>query len=284
MRRAALALTLLALGCSSPAPTYHASDPLSGSRPPTPLNGFSAVLPEGYLPSEGVMGDPVAAMLRRDTPYGEAAIVAERYRAPISREDFVAHLKEGPAPKASRHEAFTVYHGLPFELGERNIPPDDPWASTLGGRFAPPRLSPLEGRRFLVGGEAYRVWRCEKLNAWGVLGDYRRAQRRGKVDEFRASHPPEDRRLVSACFGGVVSRLVAEGKPVPAIPRPSMMGLRALARQEWERGTVIRRERQCVAVVDSKDGFWALRLRAPDIGFETEHEAFLGFLAAFQEK
>ena len=288
MRRLTLAAALLAAGCTSPEPAYHPSDPLSGARPPAEFNGFSAVLPEGYAASEGVMGAPVAAMFRRDTPFGEADIVLERYGerwgSPVGRTDFVKNLREGPAPRAVRHGAFTAYHALPFELGERNITPDDPWAATLGGRFPPPRLSPVEGRRFLAGGEAYRAWRCVKLGAWGVLADYRRAQAGGKVEQFRTSHPPEDRRLVSACFGSTVSRLVAEGKPVPPIPKPSLMSLRALARQEWERGVVVRRELQCVAVVDIPGGFWAVRLRAPENGFAAEHEAFLAFLETFSPK
>lgn len=288
MRAAGLAALFFAAACTAPQPVYHPSDPLSGSKPPTEFDGFSAVVPEGYARSEGVMGAPVAAMLRRETPFGEAAIVAERYGerwgSPVSRADFVTHIKEGPAPKAVRHGAYTAYHALPFELSERNVTPDDPWASTLGGRFAPPRLSVAEGRRFLVGGEAYRVWRCGKLGAWGILADYRRAQAGGKVEQFRSSHPPEERRLVSACFGGAVSRLVAEGKAVPHIPKPSMMSLRALARQEWERGVVVRKELQCVAVLDAPGGFWALRLRAPEDGFAAEHDAFLAFLETFQAK
>lgn len=283
------ALVLLLAACAGPAPTYSPEDPLSGAKPPRTVNGFSAVFPNGWELSDGVMGRPVAAMLRRETAFGGASIIVERYGpgwGDVRKEEFVAHLITGRPPVPSRHAAggedLAAYHGLRFSLSERSIGPDDPWKGSLGQIWKPPKLSLVEGKRFLVGGEAYRLFRCGRLGVWRVMGDYRRAQAAGKVEEFRASHPPEERRLVSSCFNSFVAHAVAEGRPVPPMPRPSLSALRGMAREEWERGAVMRRERECVVLRDSPDGFWVLRLRAPEDAFELEHRAFLVFVAAFR--
>lgn len=64
--------------------------------------------------------------------------------------------------------------------------------------------------------------------------------------------------------------------------RPSLSSLRGMARDEWERGTVLRRERECVVLRDAPDGFWVLRLSAPERAFDLEHPAFLAFVAGFR--
>lgn len=283
------ALVLLLAACAGTEPAYAPEDPLSGAKPPRSVNGFSAVFPNGWELSDGVMGRPVAAMLRRETAFGDAAIVVERYGpgwGEVGKEEFVAHLVTGRPPVASRHAAggedLAAYHDLRFTLSERSIGPDDPWKGSLGQTWPPPKLSPVEGKRFLVGGEAYRLFRCGKLGAWGVLADYRRAQAAGKVEEFRTSHPPEERRLVSSCFNSFVAHAVAEGRPLPPMSQPSLSSLRGMARDEWERGAVMRRERECVVLRDGPGGFWVLRLRAPEGAFELEHRAFLAFVAGFR--
>lgn len=285
---ALLAAAALA-ACAGPRAAYAPEDPLSGAKPPRTVNGFSAVFPEGWELSDGVLTLPAAALLRRDTAFGEADIIVERYGpggAALSKEEFLAHLVAGRPPVASRHaaggEVLAAYHGLRFTVSERAVGPDDPWKGSLGQRWEAPKLSPVEGKRFLVGGEAYRLYRCGRLGAWDVLADYRRAQHAGKVEEFRASHPPEERRLISNCFNSFVAHAVAEGKPLPALPRPSLSALRGIAREEWERGAVLRRERECVVLRDAAEGFWVLRLRAPEAAFEDVHAAFLAFVAAFR--
>ncbi len=293
-----LALGAAVAGCAAPGrPVYDSADPLSGHRAPETVYGagtstgtraalFMAVLPLDFAVSEATVQSPVAAVLHRDTAFGETAIIVERYGesdgAPVNREDFIAHLADGRPAAASLHGPLTAYHGLEFRVTDRRIGPDDPWREALGVEVSPPKLSPIEGRRFLVGGEAYRLYRCLQKDAWGVLGDYRRAQAAGKPDSFRSSHPPEERRLVSACFGSWVAHAVAEGRPLPPLPRPSHGALRGLAREEWERGAVTRRELECVVLLDAGgSGFWALRLRAPSEAFAAEHAAFLDFVATF---
>ncbi|MBI3298492.1 MAG: hypothetical protein HYZ75_10035 [Elusimicrobia bacterium] len=293
-----IALAALA-ACATPQPVYQADDPLSGARPArlfyetgtsSGTAAFTAVLPLDYTPSDGILLAPVVAVLRRDTAFGEAAIVVERYGeqwgSALGREEFAAHLVEGRAPAPTQHQAggraVTAYHDLRFTLSERRIDADDPWAGVLGRRIEPPKLSPMEGRRFPVGGEAYRLHRCRRMGAWDVLADYRRAQAAGLLEAFRQTHPPEERRLVSTCFGSAVAHAVSEGRPVPPIPKPSSGRLRAMARQEWERGVVTRQERECVVLLDVPGGFWALRLRAPEAGFPAEHAGFLAFAAGFK--
>lgn len=294
-----LALSAALLGCVSQGrPVYEAGDPLSGHRPPENVFGsgastgtrvaiFAAVLPRDFTVSDALFQSPVAAVLHRDTAFGETAIVVERYGgktgAPVGREEFAAHLADGRPAAASSHGPLTAYHGMEFKVTERRISPDDPWREALGTQDQPPKLSPMEGRRFLVGGEAYRLYRCLRKDAWGVLGDYRRAQAEGKLESFRNSHPPEERRLVSACFGSWVAHAVGEGRPLPPIPKPSSGTLRAMAREEWERGAVTRRELECVVTIDSAGGgFWTLRLRAPAAAFADEHSAFLEFISSFK--
>lgn len=294
-----LCLLAALAACAAPQPGYRADDPLSGARPAQTFYGtaassgtalFAAVMPLDYTASEGTLLAPVEAVLRRDTAFGESAIVVERYGQAwgtnLSREAFTAHLVEGRPPKASEHpvagRSFTVYHDLRFTVSDRRIDNDDPWAGILGQHWLPPKLSAVEGRRFPVGGEAYRLHRCLKLRAWDVLGDYRRAQAGGTLEAFRQSHPAEERRLVSTCFGNAVAHAVAEGRTVPRIPKPSRGRLRSMARVEWERGVVTRTERECVALLDAPGGFWVLRLRAPEMAFAAEHPAFLAFLASFK--
>lgn len=292
MGGSSLSLAFLAVAlsaCGTPRAAYAPEDPLSGAKPPRSVGAFSAVFPEGWELSEGVMTLPVVAMLRHDTAHGEAAVVVERYGqggAELGQEEFVAHLALGRAPALSRHgagaDALPAYHDIRFALSERRIGPDDPWRDSLGQRLEPPKLSAVEGKRFLVGGDAYRLYRCSKLGAWGVLADYRRALAAGRLDEFRTKTPPEERRLVSACFNSFVAHAVADGRPVPPLPRPSLSSLRGLAREEWERGAVMRRERECVLLKDAPGGFWVLRLRAPEDAFDGLHPAFLAFARTFR--
>lgn len=287
MNKKILALAFLLSACAGPQVAYSPEDPLSGARPPRTLAGFSAVFPTGWEASDGVMSEPVAAVLRKETAFGQADIIVERYGpGAIGKEEFAAHLVSGTPPVQSRHTAggdvLAAYHDLRFTLSERSIGPDDPWKLALTQRWDPPKLSPIEGKRFLVGGEAYRLYRCGKLRAWGVLADYRRAQASGKLEEFRNTHPPEERRLVSNCFNSFVAHSVAEGRPLPPMSQPSLSTLRGMARDEWERGAVLRRERECVVIRDGPVGFWVLRLRAPEAAFEETHGAFLAFLAAFR--
>lgn len=292
---AAFFLLIFCAACTGPRPYpgaragYSSEDPLSGAKPPRTVAGFSAVFPEGWELSEGVMSLPATAMLTRDTAFGQATIIVERYGeggAAVGKEEFLAHLVSGRPPVASRHAAggndLAAYHDLRFTLSERIVGADDPWKNALTQRWGPPKLSPVEGKRFLVGGEAYRLFRCGKLGAWGILADYRRAQKAGKVEEFRSTHPAEERRLISNCFNSFIAHAVAEGRPVPALSQPSLSSLRGMAREEWERGAVMRRERECVLLRDAPKGYWVLRLRAPEGAFDDEHPAFLTFAAAFR--
>ncbi|TBR25822.1 hypothetical protein EPO15_01470 [bacterium] len=283
------ALLFLLASCAGPQPAYTPEDPLSGAKPPRTYNGFLASLADGWETSDGVLSAPVSAMFRRETAYGAADIVVERYGqggAALDKEEFVAHLVTGAPPLQSKHaaggEVLAAYHDLRFTLSERSIGPDDPWKGALTQKWAPPKLSPVEGKRFLVGGEAFRLFRCGKLGAWDVIADYRRAQAAGKVEEFRSTHPPEERRLVSNCFNSFVAHAVAEGRALPPLPRPSLSTLRGMAREEWERGAVMKRERECVVLKDAPGGFWVLRLRAPEQAFELEHATFLAFVGSFR--
>ncbi|MDE2292137.1 MAG: hypothetical protein KGL53_08650, partial [Elusimicrobia bacterium] len=229
-----------------------------------------------------------AAILRRDTPFGESDILVEHYPAgSVSRADVAAHLTDGPAPTPVRHSwggrSFEAYHDLRFTVNARSVGPEDPWQDSLGSDVPPPRLSLLEGRRFLPGGDAYRLYRCGRKDAWGLLADYRSAQRKGKTDAFLNSHGPEDRRVISACFGLWAAQAMSQGLPVPRFPHPGLLTLRARAREEWEMGVDTRRERECVVFLDGKaGGFWVLRLRAPAEQFEAEHPGFVRFAGSFQ--
>lgn len=301
MRSFALGLALLAAGCArGTAPAYAPEDPLAGApkietfyrvlRATEPAAVFRAALPEGYARMEGRLNAPVAAIFTKPVHGGEASLIVERYGGEwgeeLDRESFLRNLTPaGQAPPAGRHalagREFLVYHGLDFERYTHAVQAGDPYADYLGRRYPPPRLSLFENRRFAPGGQAYRLYRCRKLGAWGMLADYNRALRSGRLGEFRRELQPADRRVLAACFGNHTLLLMETGKPAKAPPKPSLYKLRAIAREEWTMGASRSVERECVSLIDLPAGFLALRLRAPRHAFADEHAAFELFLGSF---
>ncbi|MFH2202376.1 MAG: hypothetical protein ABIJ96_04635 [Elusimicrobiota bacterium] len=301
MLRFATALALLGSCCAAAragGPVYAAGDPLGVRRAPitvydarrstAPL--LRAVLAEGYRQSSGEMGAPVLAVFSKTLRVGEAAILVERYSAAdgsaADKELFLRNLAPaGETPRETRHKVgaleFPVRHGLEFVRFTRRIGSGDPYSDYLGAHFPPPRLSLFERRRFLVGGEAYRLYRCRRLDAWGMLGDYRRMRRKKRLGEHqRVSLRSTERKIIAACFGREVIMAVGRGDEVPRIPKPSMYRLRIMAREERAHGAVRSVEHECVHLRAIEDGFLVLRFRAPAASFKREHAAFETFLGS----
>ncbi|MFH1726162.1 MAG: hypothetical protein ABII00_16255 [Elusimicrobiota bacterium] len=304
MKRSIALLCLLAAACSGSRPAYSPEDPLSQKPRAEPFYEaarstaaaepggrllFRALVPEGYRRSEGRLTAPVVAVFSKDVYEGEAAIVVERYSEAdgnaVSKESFLRNLNPRPGEVSlGRHSiggrSFEVYHGIEFTSFDRRIQPNDPYADALGAAIRPPRLSLFERRRFPPGGNAYRLYRCRKLGAWGLLGDYRRLRAKERLEEFQAEHGGRgDRRLLATCFGSTVAWAVAQGETVPRIPKPSRRRLRIMAREEWTHGASRRVERECVHLRDIPGGFLVLRFRAARHSFRREHEAFETFLS-----
>lgn len=284
-------------------PIYAPGDPLGAGKKPTTLYdaGISTssvqkpllrtVLADGYTTSRATFGIPVIAMFVKKVYRGEAAMLVERYTEAdgnaVDRDTFLRNLSptKKPAP-VRRHtigsKSFTVRHGIDFTVTTRRIPPGDPYVDYLGSHYKPPRLGFLERRRFLRGGEAYRLYRCRRLYAWGILRDYRRARAKEKLHQFfRISLTRADRRIITACFGRTVIVAVSRGDPVHKIAKPSMYRLRIMAREERATGAVRRTERECIHLMDIPGGFLILRYRAPRDQFSREHSAFETLLESF---
>ncbi|MFA5139972.1 MAG: hypothetical protein WC728_12135 [Elusimicrobiota bacterium] len=297
MRNAALALsTSLLLACGTGRRAYGPDDPLAGAAKPELFGisgaSFSAVVPRGYVRAEAG-GLPVAAMFIRTLPGGEADIVVERYTESadgISVKTFAENL--GPKESArflTRHKVgdrtLEAYHGMDFESYARQISSEDPYSDSLGTGISPPRLSLLENRRFPKGGDAYRLYRCRKLGAWGILADYRRGLKKGQAaGSFWEGLPVADRRIVAACFGQAAAAAMRGGGEPPETAKPSRYRLRIMARDEWTHGAARLVERECVHIRPAQDGFWAVRLRAPRADFARAHEAFETFLGSFEPR
>jgi len=304
MRRApVLLLSLLSCACAPGSRTaYGPDDPLTLRTPPRdfyqsslssaaaegkpPL--FRAAVPAGYAVSDGLMGAPVAAIMTKAMPDGEVAVTVELYGEAdggLDPESFVRRLSPGTPPAPGRHvvdgKSFEVYHGIDFESFSRRIQVDDPHKASLG-TITLPGLSPLGRRKFPVGGDAYRLYRCRKLGAWGMLGDYRRAQRRGEGKGFFDRLGTQDRRVLSACFGRTAVAAMEAGSPPPRVRKPAVRELRLMARDEWTHGASRRVERECVHIRPVPGGFFVLRLRAPLDDFADEHGFFEAFLSSFE--
>jgi hypothetical protein len=303
MRRIFTLLFLFAAACASSPdePAYAPGDPLGEKQKPTTIYReivdplpkkiplIRAIVPEGYRTSEGSLHSPVIALFSKEVYGGEASIVVERYTEAdgnaTDQELFWRNLAgKGNAPSAHKigEKNFSVRHDLRFERSVRRISPGDPYADYLGTGHAPPRLSLVEKRRFLVGGDAYRLYRCRKLSAWGILADYRRARDKKRLSEFfQNSLKASDRKILSACFGKTVLMSIGRGEAIPDIPKPGMYRLKIMAREERDGLTVRMIERECVYVTDVAGGFAVVRLRAPESQFKAEHKAFETFLASF---
>jgi len=282
---------VIVAGCAGGRASYFPGDPLLAGAKAKDFGVFQAVLPSGYKRSEARLTGSMTAMFHQPLfGGGEAAISVESYTdGSVDRAAFVQNLiRDVDAPKPSKHEVggkeFPVYHDLEFVSYGRRIGPDDLFSGSLGTWIKPPRLSWFEGRRFPPGGDAYRLYRCKKRGAWGVLGDYRRAlKKKGEVDKFRMKmRNTRDGKLLSPCFGKTVLMAISDSEPVPKIPKPSMYRLRIMARDEWHHGASRNVDRECVHIRDIPGGFMVLRFRAPRAHFKSEHERFLTFLGSFQ--
>lgn len=308
MRRLFPSLLLLACACASgPAPSeYSPEDPLSGAPKAETFYRvsastgtaqealFRAVVPKGYRRATGRLMRPVEAIFTRGLFSGEASIVVERYGDGdgVSRESFLRNLvPAGGDKKASdwrtEHavgsKKIGVHHGMEFESFTRRIPPFDPFSDFLGGAFRPPRLSLFERRRFPVGGEAYRLHRCRKHGAWGLLKGYRRARRRGRAKEYFWKKLQRGQRLIIAtCFGRGALLAMERGDEAPYAPKPTRYRLRIMARDEWAHGASRLVERECILLRDVENGFLVLRFRAPRAEFRREHAVFETFIASFE--
>ncbi|OGR60635.1 MAG: hypothetical protein A2X36_04845 [Elusimicrobia bacterium GWA2_69_24] len=238
--------------------------------------------------ADAIVSEPVLLMIAKEVYGGEAAVVVERYAVQdgnaVDKETFIKNLlpdqrEVRPVQHTIGGQTFSVYHGLDFTFYDRRIGPGDPYSDALAGSIQPPKLSWLEGRRFPIGGEAYKLYRCRRLGAWDVLGDYRRALASGKVEDFLSKiRGSTDGKLIAPCFGRTVMHAVAERQPVPKIQKPSMARLRIMARDEWAHGAARRLERECLHLRDVPGGFLVLRFRAPKDAFKREHAAFEAFL------
>ncbi|MEE8425333.1 MAG: hypothetical protein V3S11_05870 [Elusimicrobiota bacterium] len=279
----------LALGCASTphAPEYSKDDPLANRPPVIEFDGFRAALPHGYRKADGRLTAPILAMMTKPVSGGEAAIIVEHYPDSAGQAAFLRNLgAEGgtPPPKeiAVDGKPFTVYPNLEYIRYVGLISAGDPYADSLGSTFRPPRLSVIERRRFLTGGEAFRLYRCRRLRAWGILGDYRRLRRKNRLGEFHGlGFGPPRRKIVATCFGRSVLFAIQTGKNIPKIPKPSMYRLRILARDEWRHGASRRVERECIHLRDWKGGFLVLRFRAPRDAYRSEFASFEAFLETF---
>lgn len=293
MRRYLPPALALALGCAlnQRAPQYSQDDPLANRPPVIEFNGFRAALPHGYRKVEGRLAAPVLAMMTKRVYGGEAAIIVERYPdsgpEAVDKAAFLRNLgaEDGtPPPKEIIIDGkpFSVYPNLEYVRYVGRISAGDPYGDSLGTTLRPPRLSLIERRRFLPGGEAFRLYRCRRLRAWGILGDYRRLRRKNRLGKFhRSGFGRMERRLVATCFGRTVLFSIQTGRPVHKIPRPSMYRLRILARDEWRHGAARRVERECLHLADWKGGFLALRFRAPRDSYRAEFASFTAFLGTF---
>lgn len=121
-----------------------------------------------------------------------------------------------------------------------------------------------------------------------MLKDYRKTLKRGEAAESRSKiRGTKDGKLLGPCFGKTTVQAIAEGKPVPKVPKPSMSRLRIMATDEWHCGASRRIDRECVHIRDIPGGpvpggFMVLRFRAPRHSFKREHKGFLAFLGSFE--
>ncbi|MFA6092856.1 MAG: hypothetical protein WCU88_05615 [Elusimicrobiota bacterium] len=244
--------------------------------------------PPGYSSSEAALSAPVQALFVKKLHEDESVLIVERYSSQDPEGDPEAFCRNlGPqARKSSRKVAgrtYEVYQGLEIESFSRRIPSDDPYVHALGSKPPPPRVSLFERRRFPVGGEAYRFYRCRALDAWKTLGRYRSLQRAGKdLYDFRAKEfDSVQRRVSAACFGQSVLSAMDAGSPVPDIPMPSRYRLRIMAQDEWTYGASRKLERECVHLRPFDGGFYVLRLRAPIDAYPDELPAFDALLKDF---
>lgn len=292
MRRLTIpAVFAFAAACSTPAPRYAAHDPLSGAPSPTVQKRgdtvlYTGVIPEGYARSGGRFSAPLVEFLQRPVYDGEASIALELYREDGGAAT-LASFKRGlhpdkpePSMRAFGDRTLEVFHDLRFESYARRIPTADPYADVLGTQIAPPRLDPLGKRRFPKGGDAYRLHRCKKVGAWGMLADQTRARvGRQKGDPEPEPIKPRERGILATCFGRSILEHLEKGEPYGAIPKPGLSRLRLMASDEWEHGAARRIERECVHIRPTKSGYAVVRFRAPDAAFEEQHAAFELFLA-----
>jgi hypothetical protein len=292
VKRLALPAIFALSACAAPAPRYAAFDPLSGNPAPSAQKRgeevlYTGVVPKGYARTEGRLSAPVVEFIRREVYDGEASITIERYREEDGAPAVDAYAKSlhptSPAP-ASREidgKAYAVYHDLRFESYARRIPLGDPYADALGTKIRQPKLDPTGKRRFPKGGDAYRLHRCKKVGAWGILADQTRA-RVGleKGDPEPKPMKPRERGILATCFGRVVVERLRRGEPYGNIPKPSLSRLRLMAKDEWEKGAARRVERECVHLRKTRDGFAVVRFRTPDHAFEDQHAAWELFLSA----
>ena len=247
-----------------------------------------AAAPAGYQ-AVGTVSAPIVAFYAKRLYDGEAALIVERYLKEQGADigAFVRNLNFNERPRLKRRriggKTFEIYEGLSLESVTRVIPASDPYADALGNG-PPPRLSLFESHRFLAGGEAYRLYRCRKVGAWGVLGRYRRMKEKGE-DLFSFMSKDFDaltRNRVAACFGSGVLLAMSKWEEVPDFPKPSLYRLRIIARQEWATGAASRAESECIHIRPVPDGFYAVRFRAPEADFARERAAFDEFILGFE--
>ena len=285
-------LAAFTTACAAPAPQYAAFDPLSGNASPTPIarNGktqFTGVIPNGYEATKGRLSAPMIEFLRREVYWGEASISIERYSekdgAP-ALDSFTRSLhpsKPSPTHREIGGKTVSVFHDLRFESYARRISNQDAYADSLGSKIRPPKLDPTGKRRFPKGGDAYRLHRCKKVGAWAILADAKRAylgRKPGDPEPKRMMR--QDRKIFSACFGTTIMKRLWAGEPVGAIPKPSSGSLKMMAKDEWEHGAARRIDRECVHLRKLRDGFAAIRFRAPDHAFDGQHAAWELFLSS----
>jgi hypothetical protein len=285
-----LAVFLLLGACAQPGPKYKADDPLSNTPTAKDRGKFRAVILEEYRATTGRLELPIVAMFSRDTGDGDAALIVERYEnsAGITPAAFTANLKNGKkaaTPKSITLDgtAYEIFTDLEFVRYVGRVPRGDPYRNALGAKHAPPRLSLIERRRFLPGGRAYKLYRCKKAGAWGILADYHRAYAKGDLKGFRSRGlSPAERRLLSVCFGGPVLLAVDGGSKAPVVAKPSMYRLRVMARDEWMHGANRYVERESLHLRIEEGGFWVLRYRAPLSAFAHGEPAFHALVSSFR--
>ena len=236
--------------------------------------------PTGYVRADDAR-PPVVAMFSKTLWDGEATFTVERHEKKDggpALEAFVRQLgaPAGPTRRKVGRQVFTLYEEIPLETVLRRLGEQDPYAAVLGSD-EPPRLSFLERRRFAVGGEAYRLYRCREKDAWDKLHDYGRAQELGRGAEH--AHRLAAEGLMPVCFGNATWGRMQRGEPVEDIPKPSGYRLRIMARDEWATGAVRRPELESVYVHDAPDAIWAVRYRVPERAQKKYRGEFLGFLA-----
>ena len=291
MRRL-LPLIVLAAACAAPAPRYTADDPLSGKVLPKPIqrNGktiYTGLIPTGYTRTQGRLSLPLVEILRRNVYWGETSISIEYYNetdgAPAF-DSFARSLhpkKPEPTQREIGGKTLSAYHDLRFSSYARRISVQDAYADVLGTHHRPPRLDPIGKRRFPKGGDAYRLHRCKKVGAWRILGEQSRLRiglKKGDAEPKRMTR--RERRIFATCFGRVSLVRLLAGEAVGSIPKPSLSRLRLMAKDEWDYGARRRIDRECVHLRRLKDGYAAIRFRAPDHAFDGQHAAWELFLGS----